>query len=388
MLSLRDQSIVYDATRCTRCGTCLSVCKTGALRFDEGRDVFGILVDNEVCTGCNQCVRVCPAGELPEHRLDESDFLTLRRTLLAYSADPAVRFKSTSGGVARSLARAALETGWADAVYCVVSKSESPHAEGAYLTSPADLDRISGSVYCALPVNEHLRKTLGGKPLKRLLYIGTNCQIQAADRFYKGSGVELVKVAILCKQQKTRGYVRWARRRMKQSPGEQTPLRFRGEGWPGKLRSGNASWANYTRPFNMQLWRVPGCRFCPHAFGWGSDLLLADPWKLVDPHSGSPGSTLTLLRTDNALALWKLAAPYLVEERELSAEDARQSIDWASYRKLNQAKIPFFLGREPSRARRFRHALAEKQRAFYEWLLDSFPVPEIVEKVLSRTLLK
>lgn len=386
MLSRIDQRIVYDPARCTRCGTCLSVCKTGALRLEEGKDVFSISVNNEACVGCQKCMRVCPAADLPEHRMDESDFFTLRRALLAHAADAELRYKSTSGGVARTLARAALETGWADAVYCVIQKSDSP--EGAYLTSPAEIDRISNSVYCALPFNEHLRKDLNGKPISRLLYIGTNCQIQAAERFYKGSGVEIIKVAIICKQQKTRAYVRWARRMMKQAPGDATPIRYRGNGWPGKLTSGKASYGNYYRPFVMQLWRVPGCRFCPHAFGWGSDILLADPWNLIAANSGNSGLTMTLLRTENALALWKIAAPYLIEERELTAVEVQKSVDWKSYKSSKLAKIPYFLGTEPSLIRRIGYGFVEKQRSLFEWLFDTFPVPEIIEKILNRTLWK
>ena len=388
MLLKQGNRIVYDSSRCTRCGTCLAVCKSGALRLEEGEDVFGIVVNHEACVGCQKCVRVCPASDLPKHRMEESDFTTLRRAFLAHATDADLRYKSTSGGVARTLARAALETGWVDAVYCVVQKNDPPYAEGAFLTSSADLDRISNSVYCALPVNENLRKEINGKPLSRLLYIGTNCQIQAAERLYKGSGVELIKVAIICKQQKTRAYVRWSRRMMKQSPRDETPIRYRGNGWPGQITSGQGSYKNFFRPFAMQLWRVPGCRFCPNAFGWGSDILLADPWNLISINSSNPGLTMTLLRTDTALSLWKVAAPYLTEERELTAAEVRKSIEWEGYKKNKQGKIPFYLGNEPSLIRRLGYGLLEKQRTFYEWLFDVLAVPEVVEKILNRTLKK
>lgn len=387
MLFLQDRLIAYDASRCTRCGTCLSVCPVDALHVGDGRDVFHIDVDHDACIVCQKCVRVCPAAALPEHPLEENDFFTLRRAVLAHASDAVLRFEATSGGVARTLARAALETGWADAVYCAVRKDDAPYAEGDFLTSPAEIDRISNSVYCAFPFNRALRNEIHGRRIARLLYIGTNCQIQGAERFFKGSGVELVKVAIICKQQKTRAYVRWARRMMKQSADDATPIRYRGHGWPGSLTSGSAAYKNYFRPFVMELWRVPGCRFCPHALGWGSDILLADPWNLVPRDSNNPGQTMTLLRTEQALALWKIASPYLAEERELTGEEVQRSMDWKHYQG-KQAKIPYFLGRESSLFRRFSYGFVEKQRAFYEWLLDTLPVPEVVEKILNRTLKK
>ena len=174
---------------------------------------------------------------------------------------------------------------------------------------------------------------------------------------------------------------------MKQRAGETTPIRYRGHGWPGVLTSGTATYKNYFRPFSMELWRVPGCRFCPNAWGVGSDLLLADPWQLIATNSGSPGLTMTLLRTEQALALWKIASPYLVEERDLTEEEIKKSIDWKHYQG-KQAKIPYFLGRESSLSRRFFYGFVEKQRTFYEWLSDTLPVPEIVEKILNRTLRK
>ena len=254
MLTEQNKRIVYNGSRCTRCGTCLAACKSDALCLeDKDTDVFNILVNHEACTLCRKCVRVCPAAELPNRPLDENDFSTLRRAVLAHAANAEIRFQSSSGGVARTLARAALETGWADAVYCVVQKPNSLASEGAFLTSPADLERISNSIYCALPVNQNLTKQIDGKRISRLLFMGTNCQIQAAERFYAKSGVDLVKVAIICKQQKTRAYVRWARRKMKQAPGDQTAIRFRGNGWPGTMTSGGSSFKNYFRPFAMQL---------------------------------------------------------------------------------------------------------------------------------------
>jgi len=387
MLTHQDPIIAYDSGRCTRCGTCLASCPVDALRLTEGRDVFDITVDHATCIGCLKCVGVCPAATLPERPLRESDFATMRRALLACASDVTQRHKATSGGVARTLARAALASKWVDAVYCAVQRNDEPYAEGAFLTSIDEIDRVSNSVYCAFPFNRNLRMKHGGQRLKRVLYIGTNCQIQAAERFFRDSGVDLIKVGIICKQQKTRGYVRWARRMLKQKADDTTPIRYRGYGWPGRMTSGAATYQNYFRPFSMELWRVPGCRFCPHALGDGSDVLLADPWKLISTTDGNPGLTMTLLRTDRALALWNIATPYLTEDRELTAADVQISIDWKGYQK-KQARISYFLGLEASSARRLFYRFIENQRYLYEWLISTFPVPEIIEKLLNRTLKK
>ncbi|ABC77340.1 ferridoxin [Syntrophus aciditrophicus SB] len=50
--------------KCTKCGTCVEVCPTGAAQFgDDGLPFY----DHEVCIGCAQCIGFCPALALKIH---------------------------------------------------------------------------------------------------------------------------------------------------------------------------------------------------------------------------------------------------------------------------------------------------------------------------------
>jgi pyruvate formate lyase activating enzyme len=52
--------LMYSASSCLRCGTCVGVCARRALRLTEG----GIEVDNSRCTVCGDCAAVCPGRAL------------------------------------------------------------------------------------------------------------------------------------------------------------------------------------------------------------------------------------------------------------------------------------------------------------------------------------
>ncbi len=52
------QKISRNEDSCVHCGTCTSLCNTGALCLDvESRRV---LFDSELCSACGMCVKVCP----------------------------------------------------------------------------------------------------------------------------------------------------------------------------------------------------------------------------------------------------------------------------------------------------------------------------------------
>ena len=390
MLSVQDGKILFSSDRCNRCGACLSSCQAGALSLQESDPVFQIRVDPAACVLCRKCVKVCPANDLPERPLLEEDFANLKHICIASARNEKMRFEASSGGVARALAQAALEKGLADAVYGVKTAPEPPFYQGAYFFQAGEIAQMANSVYYAFPFGAGLQKQPNGKTLTRLLVIGTSCQLQAAENFYNGSAVELIQVAIICKQQKTLDYVRWLRGKLQQPASLQAPIFFRGQGWPGQVRSNGRVFAHYFIPFGMETWRVSGCQFCPNPFGWKSDFVLADPWNL--PISDSPGYTVTLLRTEKAQAFWEQARDYLNEwtalptepaspshcaGTPLTAEDVKTCIDWWRYRRTKVDSIGFYMGREPSWLKRIGYTFLEGERKINGWLLLRFPHPKV-----------
>ena len=386
MLSIQDGKIVFSSERCNRCGACLSSCHPGALFLEESDPVYKIRVDADACVLCRKCVKICPAHDMPERPLLEEDFADLKHICLASASNEKLRFEASSGGIARVLAQVALEKGLVDAVYGVKAVSEAPFCQGAYFFHAEEIAQMANSVYYAFPFGANFQKRINGKPFKRIMVIGTSCQLQGAENFYSGTQVELIQVAIICKQQKTMDYVRWIRGKLRQPASLQAPIQFRGKGWPGEVRSDGKAFENFyvpvAGPFGMETWRVSGCCYCPNPFGWKSDFVLADPWNLTT--ADHPGYTVTLLRTEKAQALWKEAADYInqwssiPEEHALPSHsagvpltgaDVKTCIDWWRYRRTKVDSIDFYMGRESSLLKKVGYTFLEWERKINSWLL-------------------
>lgn len=55
-----ERELLYTASRCLHCGSCVAACAAGALVLGEN----GIAVNRYACTACDQCSAVCPTGAL------------------------------------------------------------------------------------------------------------------------------------------------------------------------------------------------------------------------------------------------------------------------------------------------------------------------------------
>jgi ferredoxin len=52
--------VMVDEGTCTRCGTCASVCPSGALAYDEVQEEVRLTFDTSLCVACGNCLRSCP----------------------------------------------------------------------------------------------------------------------------------------------------------------------------------------------------------------------------------------------------------------------------------------------------------------------------------------
>ena len=61
-LSEMDRFVVRDASLCTDCSMCVSICPVKAYSVD--RVTWSVLFEQEACIGCGLCVDACPPGAL------------------------------------------------------------------------------------------------------------------------------------------------------------------------------------------------------------------------------------------------------------------------------------------------------------------------------------
>lgn len=97
---------MIQVTECFGCGLCAVVCPCGALEIKLNRQgFFTPAAYPERCIKCGLCERVCPLRSRREAAAAIG-------CLAGWSLDPAVRSKSSSGGIGFELARAALRSGY------------------------------------------------------------------------------------------------------------------------------------------------------------------------------------------------------------------------------------------------------------------------------------
>ncbi|MDE6692624.1 MAG: 4Fe-4S binding protein, partial [Muribaculaceae bacterium] len=202
MLKIDKDKVTFDLGRCQQCGVCEPVCPKDAislkLRADGTHDV---VVDHEKCVLCGRCVRACPSNVINDYSEYFSGFPT-KKYYLGYNTDKVIRRHSSSGGVCRTLIIEALKSKTVDGVYTITGTDEYPYAKGHLFTTEdiPDIDKLPNSVYHSVPA---CADAGGITSCRRMMIVGTSCQLRALAPIARNRCEELVMVCIFCKQQKT-----------------------------------------------------------------------------------------------------------------------------------------------------------------------------------------
>lgn len=84
--------VMYKKSDCFKCGRCISVCKVGAISFDNETHI-----DRKKCTGCGECTNVCPSGAL----VLKGKTMTIQQAIKELKKDATI-FRRSDGGVTLS----------------------------------------------------------------------------------------------------------------------------------------------------------------------------------------------------------------------------------------------------------------------------------------------
>lgn len=374
MLSFIDNKITFDYLRCQQCGACGAVCPKGAITFTmRGDATHDVLVDDDKCIRCQRCVRVCPANK-EENYKGYFDGFDKKRYFLGYNADNSVRRESSSGGVCKTIVIESLRQGLADGVYTLRRTDSFPFAEGEFYTKDniPDYEDMPNSVYHTLLACRNIDKI---RKCRRLIVVGTSCQLRAMNAALKGKADEIIRVCIFCKQQKTLDSTRFLAKIM----GTRVPenrkffVRYRGQGWQGIVRVNEAK-LPYSRaaslPFGRRLWTVPGCNVCGDPFGTnaGADISLMDPWNIRQPND--LGETLITVHTDRGMELLRQIAAIRLEPKTF--EEVKPALDLPDIWRKQQL-VPFFRGEECGDVARKACKAEVLQRKFLRTLVETLP---------------
>lgn len=146
---------------CTRSGSCVGVCPTGAITI--GEDLYPRLNPDQ-CTACGLCGKVCPGGEIQFAELSQQVFGKVptdhsfdgqvAETFVGYATDTRLREGGSGGGVATALLYHLLKTGQVDGCLVTRMNREKPWlAEPFIATTYEELCLSQGSRYSVIPMN-------------------------------------------------------------------------------------------------------------------------------------------------------------------------------------------------------------------------------------------
>lgn len=386
MLKIDNDKVIFDIDRCQQCGVCEAMCPKDAislrLRTDGTHDV---VVDHEKCVLCGRCVRGCPSNVVNNYS-GYFDAFPDKEYFLGYNTDEKIRRESSSGGVCKTLIIEALKNRAVDGVYTLERTERYPYARRRFYTAD-DLPGFAtmpNSVYHSVPACAEARSI---KNCRRIMIVGTACQLRALTPVASGRCEELIKVCIFCKQQKTLDSTRFLAKVMGTEIGSDLKFSatYRGDGWPGivkvndrELKYGRAAQV----PFGRRLFTVPGCDICGDSFGTlaGADITLMDPWNIR--RDNALGDTLTIAHTPRGREI--LSATDHLRLDRIAYSDALDALSIEDVR-FKQIVEPYFRGQDCS-AQAAEGARAEKrQRRMLRGIVDTLPkMPMLFYRVLCK----
>lgn len=178
-----------DASKCTGCAACYSVCPNGAIELVANREGFVYPeINSEICTNCNLCRQVCSiTNNFKEQTVSDC---------YAVMASDDIRSRSSSGGIFTLLAMQILSAG---GYVCGAAFNNKWEVEHIIINNIKDLDKLCRSKYVQSDTHNIM------KPIKSLLdngekvlFCGCPCQVEGLKLFLQKDYENLITIDLIC----------------------------------------------------------------------------------------------------------------------------------------------------------------------------------------------
>lgn len=302
---------IIDKKHCCGCHACATACPVHCItmKADEQGFLYPI-VDKEACTQCGLCERVCPVIHQGARRQPQSVYA-------AKSKNEEVLMQSSSGGIFTHLAEAVIKDG---GVVFGARFDKHWHVVHAHVNNMEELSMLRGSKYVQSIIGDTYKEA---KELllqeKKVLFVGTPCQIAGLKRYLRKEYANLLTVDIVCHG--VSSPLVWDTYlseicRKQTSPIAGISFRDKTYGWK-KYRfhiryagstdtpsSGNV----FMKGFLKDLYLRPSCHACPARSGKScSDITLGDFWGIQKHYpqiDDDKGTSLVLIHSNKGQALY------------------------------------------------------------------------------------
>lgn len=181
---------ICEKNKCTGCFSCFNVCPKNAINMIE--DKYGYIypeIDKEKCIDCGLCRKICPG-------MNEVKFRYPEKCYAGKVIDNNKLMKSTSGGIATAISEEIIKQ---DGVVYGATFSGNCNVEHIRVTTLKELESLKRSKY----VHSYIKETyiFAKKDLnenKKVLFIGTPCQISGLKSFLMKEYDNLYTIDIIC----------------------------------------------------------------------------------------------------------------------------------------------------------------------------------------------
>lgn len=308
---------------CIGCGLCKSELETEFTQSDRGfikpilkKDIDFSFLEN-----------VCPVMDKQARKNGYPLWGEALKILSAYSADPDIRLKASSGGVLTALAIYLLESGEVDGIIQICADQDEPTRTVCTVSETREqVIACCGSRYSISSPWYNLSNQV--KRDKKYAAIGKPCDISALKRlqnkYGKYTNIKYL-LSFFCAGMPSKSANEKLLSQLGCSNTKCISLAYRGNGWPGYATAVNDAGKKYTMEYSKAWGEILGrdvnafCRLCMDGIGEAADIACGDGWYIKDgkpDFSEGEGRNLTFVRNEIGCKLIKDAedSGYLVTE--------------------------------------------------------------------------
>lgn len=183
--------MICSKEKCTGCYACFNICPKKCIDMKE--DEWGYIypdIDESICINCNLCKKACPSLETKiKFRLPE-------KTFVSWSIDEKDRLSSSSGGAASVISKYIVETG---GYVFGAAYDKNLLVKHIGVNTKEGLSKLKESKYTHSSIGASFSEV---KSLlidnKKVLFIGTPCQIAGLLQFLDKGYDNLITIDIIC----------------------------------------------------------------------------------------------------------------------------------------------------------------------------------------------
>lgn len=340
---------------CTGCMACLNRCPKGCITSKVNEEGFEVpYIDQEKCVNCGLCVKACPVMQpIRNDRFKEPE------AYAAWHEDEAIRWQSTSGGVASALASFVLKRGGVVVGAAYNEKQEVVHK---IFLKQEELEGFRGSKYVQSSIGytySEVKRYL--KEGRIVVFIGTPCQVAGLYGYLGEEAEGLICCDFIChgvpSPEVFKRYI-GEMEAVYKSKIKQVIFRDKGEkGWPNNMNvkmtfeDGQVYYNDqprqdpYYRSFMLNISLRKSCYTCQYTnLNRRSDLTLGDYWGLgtLTPFEKQkePGISLLLVNSKKGKDLLsKIPIQY---EKRMLEEAKAGNLMLVRSAKYHEHRIAFF----------------------------------------------